>query len=352
MPPDPSRRIRLDRLGSLAAGVTACLAALLSTGCGGGMDARVEAVVDDESVESPLTALLAIDDTAGAAAEAERQAQESIERCMALRGFVYVPETDFAPGPLGVGSEVEAEVESEPSLDHVEQHGYGLADALEVQVVGRVPEGPAAADPNENIRDALPESELAAYERALTGFAPSEIEWRETDGAPLDPLTGEVISRDAYLERSADGCTYQAYAGQDRQADRRAAELIMSAAYQDFQAGIRSDPRMVELIDGWAACMAGQGFAYHSPEEARLELRERGDELLHEVSSEHHDLGSDDAVRAIGELRIAEIRVAVADWECSDELFAEAPAIVREHEVEFIGNNEDLIVALLDERGA
>lgn len=285
----------------------------------------------------------------------ELAAQAEIERCMAERGFVYVPDTASIPEDL-----LEPQP-TEPSLDQVERHGYGLADAIELQLTTSAQTEPDQADPNEAapeqdddpnaaIRDRLPPEELDAYQRALTGLGPSEVRWRESDGAPLDPITGQLMDRDQYLARTAEGCTYQAYGGGDLAADQRATELYTSSAYQALQAGIRADPRIVELVDGWTVCMAGQGYDYREPEQPRLELQERGDELLHEASADHHDLPLDEALEAVDQLRAEEIRIAVADWGCSEDLLDEVPAIAREHEIRFIEENEGLIVALLDER--
>jgi hypothetical protein len=275
----------------------------------------------------------------------ELAAQAAIERCMAERGFVYVPDTASIPEGL-----LQPEP-TEPSLEQVERHGYGLADAIELQLTTSARTDPGEDDdPNATIRDRLPPEELEAYQRALTGLAPSEVRWRESDGAPLDPITGAVMDRDRYLSSTAEGCTYQAYAGGDLAVDQRATELYTSTAYQAMQAGIRADPRIVELADEWVACMAGQGYDYRDPEQPRSELQERGDELLQEASSDQRDLPLDDALEAVDQLRAEEIRIAVADWGCSADLLAEVPAIAREHEVRFIEENEGLVVALLDER--
>lgn len=317
--------------------------ALMAVGCGGESDQRIQAAIDDESIVSPLNFLLGVVDEDGdRIIAAEREAQAEIADCMAVAGFTYIPvEIPDAAGPEGMGRLVPGEVDE----DVVREAGYGIADSLAaVALESEVPE----VDPNEEIRAGLAPAEQEAYDVAISGLTPDEVVWDDVSGAPLDPDSGEELTHAEFAEASADGCLSQAY--EDFAVGDGSAAILAGREYEDLQARILSDDRMIELFDEWSRCMSEQGYAYSSSDQLVGALLVQADELEHEILEDHHDVSTDEAEQAIAELRALEGELAVADFRCSEPLAEQAPEIAREYEIEFLRENEAAIVRILDEQ--
>jgi len=322
----PSRSTALALVGLLA----------FTTACSSSVDQRVLDLTADETVMSPLNSLIGVDPTSGTSgADQERAAQESIADCMARAGFSYqavaLPES---PSALAVSGT--------PTRTDIEQIGYGIAASVEFELTGDAHE--ALADPNEDLRAGLSEQEVIAYDTAMSGLSADEVTW-SADGEPIDAQTGDVMTFEAFEEASQDGCLYQAY---QPSTNNGSAKLLGSDAYQQLQQRLMSDERMQSLLAGWTQCMSAEGYSYRTSEDIYAELATEADALM---GAHFNDGVSGDELGArIDDLRAHETQIAVVDFDCSAGLFELAPAINRELEVEFILDNEAIIIELLESR--
>ncbi len=310
------------------------------------LDPRIAELFDDESLISPLSALLGIEIGEDDFAETELRAQLVLEECMAERGFVYVPVTDLAePAMPQSGNPLDL-----PPLTQVQQAGYGIADSIEHELAAAGGDAGPAADPNDQIRAGLSEAELSEYERALNGFSMSDLEALTADAESADAEGGSAISQGDLQALASEGCLFEAYLEDADVPGPLATEMLFSDAFAEFQAGIAADPALVELERGWSECMASEGYDYELPDDPWADIREQSD-LIVAHALEMNLASAAPAVDAqIDELRTQEIEVAVADWHCSQDLAAGFSEISRRHEFEFIQANEGHILAILEER--
>lgn len=328
------------------------IAIAVAAACGGGLDARLQAAIDDTETVSPLALVVgASPDEAIDFAVAE----DRIAECMARAGFIYEPQP---PPTTGVQDLAGADLE----LADVQTNGYGIAADLE-QGLTQASTGPIG-DPNDEIRAGLSADELARYEQTLTGLSPDEVVTR-SDGAPVDPNTGEVLTPAQYEAAASDGCAFQAYAPEINQG---AARLLTSDIYAEVQAILAADSRMLELQAEWRRCMGDAGYAFRHQGDIFDELAGAGDEIFHDASNQGHTHDGDedhshthegdedhshadpaDIDARIDALRDREIAIAEADWACSQDLFAEVPEISRRVESDYIVANQDRLIDLLDQ---
>ena len=313
--------------------VLIALAAILAvSACSGGPDDRILAVTDDPSILSPLNQLIGIS-TADAGGNDERVAQESIADCMARAGFEYLPVS--VPGDEGLSGSAGI-----PTREEVERTGYGFAASVEREFDNQAP----LVDPNEEIRAGLSGAEGLAYDAAMTGLDADEVTW-SPNGQPLDPATGLGMSGEAFELASQDGCLYQAYSSG---LNPDAAALLGSDAYFELQQRLASDPRMVALVNAWSECMSAEGYSYRAPEQAPADIAGQAETLLSDIESQSPPPTDNELDRLVDDLRSREVQVALADWDCSADLFADVPGINRELEVQFILDNETVIVDIIE----
>lgn len=281
---------------------------------------------------SPLAELfgvtLANDASTGASA-----AEAAIVDCMALAGFTYRP---IAVPELGPAPSFAA-----PSLAEVQASGYGIADSLDAQIA--LLQSPTS-DPNEAYVASLSRDELQQYQAALTGVTDDEIVF-DDEGVPVDAATGEPVTAADIRAASADGCSTIAYRDFF---DPAAIDLLASDVYLEAQQLVQSDAEMRGLQAAWSTCMASAGYPARDQGDLMREFDEEADDVIHEATQDHHDLNVAEVDAAIDALRAREILVALIDYECSEELFETAPQIVRRVESDFIRDNEDRLIDLLD----
>ena len=312
------------------------------------LDPRIAEVFEDESLISPLSALLGIEFGEDDFAERELRAQLVLTECMAERGFVYVPVTDMAELAMPrSGSPLDL-----PPLDQVQQVGYGIADSIDRELARASSDAGPAADPNDQIRAALSEAELIEYERALNGFSMSDLEDMTAAAESAAVEGGSALSQDDLQALASEGCLFEAYLEDADAPSELATEMLFSDAFAELQAGMAADPGFVELERGWSECMASEGYDYEFPEEPWADILDQADLIV--ALALEASLGPDDpaAVAQVAELRTQEIEVAVADWHCSQDLAAGFSAISRRHELQFIQANEGHILAVLEAREA
>ena len=328
-------------LGSRIVAIIALCSLGAGAACGGpATDSRIAAVIDDPGVVSPLNHLLGVQgDGRVDFADQDWAAQEATAACMAEAGFHYEPVIGQAVASAGA-SEFGDRI---PTRDEVAEHGYGVADAVE----SGAPVLPDTDDPNGTFRASLSADERLAYDEALTGINEQQVAWNAEEGYAFDPATGEPLTPDQVRERQADGCLSLAYA-ETTSLDAEAVAILASHSYSDLQFEIMTDPRMIDLQIGWGRCMATMGYRYRSSADIVDELAAEAAEIDHEAASDHHDVTPEELAAMVADLRAREQALAVADWDCSQDLFAEAPEITREYEVEFIAEHEATIVQILD----
>jgi hypothetical protein len=327
-------------------------AALLLASCGRSGDERLAAAFDDES-ELPLESLLGMSEATGPDLVArELAAQEAIRACMADAGHTYVPlDADAVVAAVGAPPDFGAP----DSLDQVQERGYGLGERaradIDLLAAGpRAPgDDPVVDDPNTAARDRLPPGEQRAWDRALLGYAPDEIELTST--GPVLTATGEELGEEEWGELIAGGCQPRAYSDVfdlDRGAATRRILSAIDGELADMEAAFQADDRLLALQGDWSACMAGEGYHYSSQEDIFADLDADYDSIVSDAGVAGPTPAIDDR---LGEAEEAEIAVATADWTCSQPMVEAAAGIRREYEIALIEDNEGLFMAYLDEVG-
>ena len=300
------------------------LSALLVAGCGEGDGAGEEA----ETLES----FLGFDgDPAEMQAQAEaqqREMEEAVAACMAEEGFEYVPQD---PG------EMLAQPEDDPRQELSEeefrdQYGYGIStiDRAEMMVATDTDD-----DPNLQIQQEMDDAEREAYQRALQG-EPAEL---DPDGDPDDMVF------------EPDGCRGEAM--EAVQGGQMAVFQELQSEFMDLQQRIESDPRMVEAVQEWQACMSEAGYEYSERFEPQTELFERMNDLQQaafedldptEMDAEDGPVEPDIDPDALEELQQDELAIAATEGACTDEHLADIEQEVRaDHEGRFIEEHRDVL---------
>lgn len=255
--------------------------------------------------------------------EYSRQTETIIASCMADLGFEYIPSS---------GSQVQVVVESaeilQDPIENAHQNGYGIGEqSIDLDDV--------PVNPNQAITDAMSETELAAYERAL---------W----GSPFDQeTTGDSTIEETEYDWEEAGCSGKAEhevaaAGSAEDPttavmkDPQWAELIAAMNGLTVEAG--NDPRMAELNASWSTCMSKAGFDFASPEAAVNSFLDAQDSPAEPAAGDGGTAGAPEDVDAAKDLQI---NVAVADFTCQEEvdLPNEALRIQFAIEQEFVDAN-------------
>ena len=287
------------------------------------------------------------DARAAQANEMERRVQESIARCMAQEGFEYIPAVD--PGSAAVFIPAASFEEEE----YVREQGFGITTWYGREQTNRAPDD-GWVDPNNDIVEAMSESESNAYYEALYGYSTE-------------------------LPEGADesGCQGQAYEEVYGRMERMFEELgpMLDELYQRFLA----DPRYQKATGEWSGCMSNRGYTYESQEEmfddVYTDFGSRLDEIIgssdpfegwtQEQRETFYEENSDEEIEDFFEqsraearaavdqeelaaLQQEEIDLAVADFECSESFQKTVSELQQEYEAEFIGKNRGLLDQLRD----
>ncbi|MBD8063714.1 hypothetical protein [Oceanitalea stevensii] len=270
-------------------------------------------------------------------AERMRQVEETVASCMADEGFEYTPvEYDM-------GTTIVTEDEDWNTEEWAQQYGYGVTtdpwSAQEEEVAEPEEEW---VDPNDEYVNGMSASEQEAYFEALYGPQTfEEEEWVEDE---------EILEEYDWEEAGCQGlATHEVYEEGDPWSDPAFTELFeaMDQLYQDGE----KDPRMREVNDEWAACMADAGITgMTTPMAATEQFYEEYDALYQkadaEIDWENLDWEALDAAgggdpvaevmeeMGLAELREREIAAAVADFRCQEELDVEARSLEIQFELE------------------
>jgi hypothetical protein len=289
--------------------------------------------------------------------EQEARIQESIRQCMVAEGFEYVPVEPPADA-FGV-------VDERTPEEWAAEQGFGITTWVGNEEAFSGPET-EWVDPNQEIVDAMSESEREAYYAALYG---SEEEQQAGTTSEIDPETGEEVF---YSEGFGFGCSGEAYEAEYGNQDDLYTEL--GPELEAMNERIMADPRIVALDTEWSACMADKGYTYESQEkmyeevstdlQARLDaivgpnggyvdpfegwteeeinafFEEKTEEEVNAFFEQAQNQAPEYDVAALEALQQEEIEIAVAAAECQgdfEEVYAEVSA---EYESEFIAANQ------------
>ena len=357
------------------------LAFLVAVCGGGGGGADPEATEASSPGEETLADFFgwANEDPEGAEAEyreQEAQIQESIRQCMAEAGFEYQPVLP-PEGSFGyVGEEFDEE-------EWVRTQGFGIttwygneASMTETTVVGE-----EWVDPNQEMLEAMSESESQAWYEALYG---TEEEQMEDSSTEVDPVTGDEYTVSSGFGAGCSGKAYEAEYGDQRGSEDLWMELNpeMEAMYERVQA----DPRIVELDQDWSACMAEAGYQYESMSQmqetifqdfqTRFEaivgpdggyadpfagwtqdeidafFEEKTQEEIDAFFAEAEQVSREDIdMEALAALQQEEIDLAVADFECRGDYYEVYQEVSEEYEAEFVEQNREILEQIRQAQG-
>jgi hypothetical protein len=306
----------------------------------------------------------------------ETRRQEMIRACMAEEGFDYTP----VQQPEGNYSAWTPEDEEEM----VRTQGFGITTwyGNEDQFEGDFEEW---VDPNQEMVDAMSETERDAYYAALYGSEEEQMEGATTE---IDPETGEEYTM---IEGFGAGCEGEASKeiwGDQSQTDDLWQELEpeMTAMYERVQA----DPRIIALDEEWSDCMADAGYEYESQnqmyetiyEPTAGSLQQRFDEIVgpnggwvdpmegwtQEEIDAFFEEKTDDEINAFYEqaqqeskadiddealaaLQQEEIDLAVAAFECRGDYYEVYQEVSEEYEAEFIAANRETLEKIREAQG-
>ncbi len=213
-------------------------------------------------------------------------AEASIADCMTSLGFEYIP-VDAATVRDAMNAD-----KSLPGVrdeDFVAQYGFGITTVF-VDPVAQLGRGE-----NARIYDGLSEPEQVAYDHALLGDSDINV-------ALARALEDEDLNKTG-------GCTRQAV-------EQHFAAVEMGASYVNpADVLIEQDPRMVEAISAWSACMHDAGFDYAHPDDVERYLHERFTAIVGD-SDPASLTGSD--LEALTELQGEERAVAGVTLQCEE----------------------------------
>ena len=289
------------------------------------------------------------------AADMERRVQESIASCMAQEGFEYIPAQ--RPQEFGFFALDQEEFARERGFGITTW--YGEEDPFSSGDEDWV-------DPNAEIVASLSESEREAYHQVLYGEDP----FGEPGGS------GEVESLG---DLWGSGCNGKAYEEVYGAMNRIFIEL--GPQLEELNQRVEADPRFREAEEMWAGCMADRGFPYDTQEtmfeqvneefSRRLEeivgmenaffdpfagmseeeIQQFGEERSEEEIADFFDQARQEAMAGIDQealeaLQQEERDIAVASFECGEELNDTVLEVFREYEGDFVRENRDVLERL------
>jgi hypothetical protein len=355
------------------------LMSLAIAACGGGGTAEPEATDETSAGEESLSDFFGYgtDDPEAAEVEyreQEARIQEAIRTCMAGVGFEYQPMIP-PEGSFGFYDETDEE-------ERVRTQGFGITTWYgneESTVTTMV--GEEWVDPNQEMLDAMSDTEREAWYAALYGTEEEQMEGSYTE---VDPETGEEYTVSDGYGAGCQGEAYEAEYGDQDQSQDLWEELspAMEAMYEQVQA----DPRIIELDQEWSACMAAAGYEFESmnkmnetiyqdfqtrfdaivgpgggyadpfadwtPEEIDAFFAEKTQEEIDAFFKEAEQAARDDVdMEALAALQQEEIDLAVADFECRDDYFEVYQEVSEEYEADFIAENRELLEQIRDSQG-
>jgi hypothetical protein len=249
-----------------------------------------------------------------------RKSQKSIADCMRTEGFEYVP---FVPSN---GQNLPPTAPQGGEVEWKRTNGYGYANSIDM---GTTTNTLQEKDPNDTIRSALSEADLAAYQKALFGFDPTS------------PQSGTGTST---AELSS--CQAKGFGGQELSDAYRPLE----SKFEELQKRIASDPRSAQLFSKWSGCMKKAGFIVARQEDVYKLIDPEYTKLYSSTSAPVSAAESTESLTAangpevdpgkLAEFRKFELKVANADADCLPQKGVnELRSIGREYEQAFVDAN-------------
>lgn len=287
--------------------------------------------------------------------QAEQQLIEiETQKCMQAQGFEYVPE-QVTDGPALFNAAGDQGLSAE---DYAATEGFGISTRFDELFSGDVVIEEAAESGNDQLLAAMSEGEAEAWQIALQGEPPE----RDEQGRIIDPETGEVQQGRGRVRGGCEGEAETTVRGDLTQLGD------LSAAWEQLQDRVESDPRITEINRDWASCMLDGGFDYADADEARSDFESqfrplmrswaqaaRGDDaeagpgqggrggaggFLSAIAARGLTDEQEAELRALQDLEIA---AAVASQQCSGDTAAEVDEIEARYEAEFLEENRALL---------
>lgn len=339
----------------LAAGAPALL--LIATSCGGAASSESELTWEDSPMSEVYASLFGDDDRTQEdyereSVDQERRLEELVASCMADEGF------DYTPRPVDNGSFAVVD-DDWGSEEWTQQYGYGITTQYGMEI----PEEEAEqwSDPNEAYLEAMSDSERIAYEEAMWG-PPMEID--EADWDEEGDMSSDYDWESAGCYGAAQHEVYESGFEEDQAMwEDPALEEFFEAYDRAYQEAER-DPRIVELNGEWSQCMEDEGFSGLTDTSSAWDLIQdesdriytEAEELIDWESIDWENLpdGTDphqETMEELGlaELREREIKVAVADYSCQQELNLESEQlkVIFEYEETFVEDHQSEIEQLV-----
>ena len=287
--PRRSRRHGAYRWAAIAGGIAA-VAAL--AGCGGGKPTAAPAAQAADAAEFGLP---------GAEIERRQIKVEGLIRvCMKSQGFDYVP---VDPATLRAAMDSNSKPSGLSDAEFRKQYGYGISTLYDAQLLQSQN---SQSEPNKKIRDALAPADHAAYDQALYGGNSSATFASALDSEDLTGLGG---------------CTKQAV---DTVFPASEIKLLRQNPNSQDAVGelALQDPRVVEAVRSWSACIRSAGYSYAKPDEIKTDMQARLGAIVG-AASQTLPVGTDPATAktydqaAMAALQKLEIAVATADFACA-----------------------------------
>lgn len=259
--------------------------------------------------------------------EQQKKTETLVAACMADEGFDYVPvdQSQYSTGSVD-------DYEERDTEKWVTEHGYGMVQTEE-EIAEQTKQSEEFVDPNQEYVAALSPGEQTAYYEVLYGVTPAEEDLNE-DGS----------YEYKWEEAGCQGSAQHEVSGDDPSAAEENKPLFdaMNALYE----GLQKSPTIKKLDAAWSSCMADAGYStYKAKQEAQQSMN---DELnaLYEAGGEN---GADEA--AMATLREKEVKVALADFTCSEKVDYTDASIAAQFELEeqFIADHKSELDSLISD---
>lgn len=341
----PTGAGRLLRTLALVASI-----AVVAAACGSGTDdeSSSDDASSDDALGSPLFEALGLNevflnpnDVAGQQ-ELQIAINESIQECMTAEGFEWQPSA--ASGSLFGGADAFDGLDPE-SREWAERYGFGVSTLLFAQEdvgpnlvgnnFGTGPEG--EEDPNAAYLQGLSESDRIAYDEALFG--------ENTFDFGDDVSDEELAAAQADAMLNPTGCLPTA--------QNEIFGTGLFAAVEEFGPEIDAlfdsvfdDSRVAELEDQMRTCVQDDGIEYVSPNDVYDHFFAQTQDFIDaQVAFSSPDDGpvlTDEQIAKLGDVQRDEVSLAVAMFDCGEEVgFEDTVNTVRvEYEAKFVTDNQ------------
>lgn len=295
----------------------------------GGLENGVAAAAKKKSVKEAKS----VEEFLGLDAQGQRRLQqrigEEIQKCMKLEGFKYFPMDASAGLQLTADGQLDEKA-------FAAKWGYGISTFID-------PNDPSKSrlgeDKNTGYVAKLSVADRKAYQQALVGSA-------DGNASPQTILAGKSCL--AKSTKSMFGDITKIFA--------------LSSKYQkEIDAKINTNPKVIEAMKKWSACMKSAGFTYDRDTRAPDDIRKKFEKLVGASGiggaasaglslSEPVNVQKIDKA-ALAKLQKEEVQTAVADSECAGKNLKLRLDMKQTLDREFLSKNEAEFTALRDKIG-